>query len=155
MFSARASLASLFPMLPNPTMPRYFPASSVPMSSFFIQLLLRSSLSARGMSRAIASINPITNSATAFIAPSTALITRMFFSLAVLVSILSRPTPTRAIILHLVAFSTRSFVMVVLLRTTIISKSPIFFAKSSGVICGSYVTARPFFLRISIRTAST
>ena len=82
MFSARANLPSRFPIFPRPTIPRYFPRSSVPISSFLIQFPFRTSLSARGISLARENINPKTNSATAFIAPSTALITRMFFSFA-------------------------------------------------------------------------
>ena len=82
MFNALASLPSLLPMLPSPTIPRYFPFSSVPINSFFIQFPLRISLSARGISLAIDSIKPITNSATAVIAPSTALSTLMLFSFA-------------------------------------------------------------------------
>ena len=137
MFNDFACLASFFPMFPNPTIPRYFPLSSLPINSFLIQFPLRTSLSARGISLAIDNIRPITSSATAFIAPSTALITLMFFSFAAFSSILSRPTPTLAIILHLSAFSISSLTNLVLLRTTTTWKFPIFSANCSGVISGS------------------
>ena len=120
-FKALARRPSLLPMFPSPIIPRYLPLSSLPIISFFNQFPLRISLSARGISLAIESIKPITSSATAVIAPSTALITLIFFALAVSWSILSSPTPTLAIILHLSAFSTSSFTIFVLLLTTITS----------------------------------
>ena len=126
MLSALAYLASFFPIFPSPTIPRYFPESSVPISSFFNHFPFRISLSALGISLASESINPKTSSATAFIAPSTAFMTLIPFVFAASTSMLSSPTPTRAIILHLFVLSIISFVIFVLLRTTTISKFPIF-----------------------------
>ncbi len=82
MLNARASRPNLFPIFPSPIIPRYFPLSSVPLSCFFSHSPFLIALSPRGICRAIESIKPKTSSATAFIAPSTALITRMFFALA-------------------------------------------------------------------------
>src|SRR3989337_759102 len=49
MFNALANLPSFLPMLPNPTIPRYFPLSSVPINSFLSQFPFRISLSASGI----------------------------------------------------------------------------------------------------------
>ena len=155
MLSALACLASFFPMFPSPTIPRYFPESSVPISSFFNHLPFRISLSARGISLASESINPKTSSATAFIAPSTAFITRIPFAFAASTSMLSRPTPTRAIILHFDALSIISFVIFVLLLTMTISKFPIFSLICSGEISGSYDIFSPFFCSMSFKIGAT
>ena len=120
-----ANLPSRLPMFPHPISPRYFPLSSVPLSSFFNHSPFRIPLSPLGICLARENIKPKTSSATAVIAPSTALITRMFFAFAVSSSILSKPTPTLAIILHLSAFSISSFVSFVLLRTMMMLNSPI------------------------------
>ena len=82
MLSPRASRASLFPILPKPIIPKYFPRSSVPFSSFLSHLPSRIALSPLPVCLARDNMKPKTNSATAFIAPSTALITRIFFALA-------------------------------------------------------------------------
>ena len=82
MLSARANLPNLLPIFPNPIIPKYFPRSSVPFSSFLSHFPSRIALSPLAVCRAKDNIKPKTNSATAFIAPSTALITRMFFTLA-------------------------------------------------------------------------
>src|ERR687897_496901 len=91
--------------------------SFVPMRSFLIQLPRLVSASALGMLLARDIMNPITSSATAVEAASGALITLIFFVSAALTSILSSPTPTRAIILAWVAASTISSVTLVLLLT--------------------------------------
>ena len=82
MFNARASLPNLFPILPKPIIPKYFPRSSVPFSSFLSHCPSLIALSPLPVCLARDNIKPKTNSATAFIAPSTALITRMSFVLA-------------------------------------------------------------------------
>ena len=137
MLSARASLPNLFPIFPKPIIPRYFPRSSVPLSSFLSQFPFLISRSPLAVCLAKDNINPKTNSATAFIAPSTALITRMFFVFAASSSILSSPTPTRAIILQLSAFSISSLVSFVLLLTITILYCPIVSWICSAVIVGS------------------
>ena len=82
MLSARASRPNLFPIFPKPTIPKYFPRSSVPINSFLSHCSFLIALSALAVCLARDNIKPKTNSATAFIAPSTALITRIFFVLA-------------------------------------------------------------------------
>src|SRR6476619_8286946 len=116
-----ASLPTFLPMFPTPIIPRYLPFSSIPISSFFIHFPDFNAESALGMLLARAIISPITNSATAFIAASAALITLIPFDSAYSVSILSKPTPTLAIIFTLVAASIIGFVILVLLLTTITS----------------------------------
>ena len=119
--SPRAIRPTFRPMFPTPMSPRYFPLNSVPINLFFIQFPFFSSVSARVMLRARAIMLPIASSATALIAASDALITRSPFPLALFTSILSRPTPTRAIIFALIAASMTSRLIFVLLLTTMTS----------------------------------
>src|SRR6476619_856502 len=116
-----ASLPTFLPMLPTPIIPRYLPFNSIPISSFFIHFPSFNAESAFGMLLAKAIISPITNSPTAFKAASAALITLILFDSAYSVSMLSKPTPTLAIIFTLAAESITGLVILVLLLTTITS----------------------------------